>query len=63
MRMRMIDLVSLLVRPYISIVANCQFTFRKAAVPSTSEQPTAQLLCTNLPQEVTDDVLSVIFQQ
>ncbi|KAL0577720.1 hypothetical protein V5O48_004269 [Marasmius crinis-equi] len=26
-------------------------------------RPSAQLLCTNLPQEVTDDVLSVLFQQ
>ncbi|KAG6919390.1 hypothetical protein DXG01_006273 [Tephrocybe rancida] len=28
-----------------------------------SQQPSARLLCTNLPQEVTDDVLSVLFQQ
>ncbi|KAF8529204.1 RNA-binding domain-containing protein [Hysterangium stoloniferum] len=27
------------------------------------KHPTAALLCTNLPQEVTDDVLSVLFQQ
>ncbi|KAF8591575.1 RNA-binding domain-containing protein [Ramaria rubella] len=27
------------------------------------KHPTAVLLCTNLPQEVTDDVLSVLFQQ
>ncbi|KAF9782363.1 hypothetical protein BJ322DRAFT_216517 [Thelephora terrestris] len=35
------------------------------AAPSkaTTQQPSAQLLCTNLPQEVTDDVLSVLFQQ
>ncbi|THH31319.1 hypothetical protein EUX98_g2898 [Antrodiella citrinella] len=33
------------------------------AVPPTSQQPSATLLCTNLPQEVTDDVLSVLFQQ
>ena len=26
-------------------------------------QPSARLLCTNLPQEVTDDVLGVLFQQ
>ncbi|KAF9263460.1 RNA-binding domain-containing protein [Marasmius fiardii PR-910] len=32
-------------------------------VPPTIPHPTARLLCTNLPQEVTDDVLSVLFQQ
>lgn len=32
-------------------------------VPSQVQQPSARLLCTNLPQEVTDDVLSVLFQQ
>jgi len=31
-------------------------------VPPT-QQVSARLLCTNLPQEVTDDVLSVLFQQ
>jgi len=33
------------------------------SVPPASEQPSARLLCTNLPQEVTNDVLSVLFQQ
>ncbi|GLB33752.1 putative RNA recognition motif containing protein [Lyophyllum shimeji] len=33
------------------------------AVPATSQYPSARLLCTNLPQEVTDEVLSVLFQQ
>ncbi|KAF8639435.1 hypothetical protein AX16_010290 [Volvariella volvacea WC 439] len=33
------------------------------AVPPAAQQPSARLLCTNLPQEVTDDVLSVLFQQ
>lgn len=33
------------------------------SVPSQVQQPTARLLCQNLPQEVTDDVLSVLFQQ
>jgi len=33
------------------------------AVPSQAQQPTARLLCQNLPQEVTDDVLAVLFQQ
>ncbi|KAJ3506041.1 hypothetical protein NLJ89_g7093 [Agrocybe chaxingu] len=32
-------------------------------VPSQVQKPTAKLLCTNLPQEVTDDVLGVLFQQ
>ncbi|KAF8897487.1 RNA-binding domain-containing protein [Infundibulicybe gibba] len=32
-------------------------------VPVAVQQPSARLLCTNLPQEVTDDVLSVLFQQ
>ncbi|KIJ69997.1 hypothetical protein HYDPIDRAFT_171919 [Hydnomerulius pinastri MD-312] len=34
-----------------------------AAMPPPIQQPSARLLCTNLPQEVTDDVLSVLFQQ
>ncbi|KAL5507989.1 hypothetical protein ACEPAH_5607 [Sanghuangporus vaninii] len=33
------------------------------AVPQVQEQPSARLLCTNLPVEVTDDVLGVLFQQ
>jgi len=35
----------------------------KGTVPPTTQQVSARLLCTNLPQEVTDDVLSVLFQQ
>jgi len=34
-----------------------------ASIPQAIKQPSARLLCTNLPQEVTDDVLSVLFQQ
>ncbi|KIM90726.1 hypothetical protein PILCRDRAFT_83912 [Piloderma croceum F 1598] len=34
-----------------------------ASMPPATEQPSARLLCKNLPQEVTDDVLSVLFQQ
>ncbi|EKM59849.1 uncharacterized protein PHACADRAFT_181793 [Phanerochaete carnosa HHB-10118-sp] len=34
-----------------------------SAVPPVLQQPSAKLLCTNLPIEVTDDVLSVLFQQ
>ncbi|KAF8913850.1 hypothetical protein CPB84DRAFT_1956662 [Gymnopilus junonius] len=33
------------------------------SVPTQVQQPSSRLLCTNLPQEVTDDVLSVLFQQ
>ncbi|KAI0089159.1 RNA-binding domain-containing protein [Irpex rosettiformis] len=33
------------------------------AVPAAVQQKSARLLCTNLPLEVTDDVLSVLFQQ
>ncbi|TFK55481.1 RNA-binding domain-containing protein [Heliocybe sulcata] len=35
----------------------------KQGVPPAASLPSARLLCTNLPQEVTDDVLSVLFQQ
>lgn len=34
-----------------------------STVPQQVSMPTTRLLCTNLPQEVTDDVLSVLFQQ
>lgn len=33
------------------------------AMPEVAQLPSHRLLCTNLPQEVTDDVLSVLFQQ
>ncbi|KLO18100.1 RNA-binding domain-containing protein [Schizopora paradoxa] len=37
---------------------------KKAASATTAQdRPSARLLCTNLPQEVTDDVLGVLFQQ
>lgn len=36
--------------------------FTKGA-QQVQEQRSARLLCTNLPQEVTDEVLSVLFQQ
>jgi len=32
-------------------------------VPAQVQQPSLRLLCTNLPQVVTNDVLSVLFQQ
>ncbi|OJA17010.1 hypothetical protein AZE42_00604 [Rhizopogon vesiculosus] len=32
-------------------------------IPPPTQHPSARLFCTNLPQEVTDDVLSVLFQQ
>ncbi|KAL1741272.1 hypothetical protein HDZ31DRAFT_67107 [Schizophyllum fasciatum] len=34
-----------------------------AAVPTVVQQASSRLLCTNLPQEVTENVLSVLFQQ
>src|SRR5882762_2584970 len=46
---------------YISFYDN--FFPLEDSVPPASEQPSARLLCTNLPQEVTNDVLSVLFQQ
>ncbi|KAF8627179.1 hypothetical protein AX15_004497 [Amanita polypyramis BW_CC] len=33
------------------------------SVPPQAQRPSIRLLCTNLPQEVTDDVLAVLFQQ
>ncbi|KAF7977643.1 hypothetical protein HWV62_3060 [Athelia sp. TMB] len=36
--------------------------FTSASVPPTSQQPTSRLLCTNLPQEVTDDVLTILLE-
>lgn len=34
-----------------------------SSVPTQVQQPSLRLLCTNLPQVVTNDVLSVLFQQ
>jgi len=34
-----------------------------SSVPAQVQQPSLRLLCTNLPQVVTNDVLSVLFQQ
>ena len=55
----------------VYIMLNIYFTplvlFEKAAAPSSVpaqvQQPSLRLLCTNLPQVVTNDVLSVLFQQ
>jgi hypothetical protein len=55
----------------VYIMLNIYFTslvlFEKAATPSSVptqvQQPSLRLLCTNLPQVVTNDVLSVLFQQ
>ncbi|TFK28789.1 RNA-binding domain-containing protein [Coprinopsis marcescibilis] len=38
-------------------------SFSGETIPQQVHQATARLLCTNLPQEVTTDVLSVLFQQ
>ncbi|KAH8118288.1 RNA-binding domain-containing protein [Phellopilus nigrolimitatus] len=35
----------------------------QTVVPPVQQQPSARLLCTNLPMEVTEDVLDVLFQQ
>lgn len=35
----------------------------QASAPPVQQTPSAHLLCLNLPMEVTDDVLSVLFQQ
>ena len=32
-------------------------------MPAQAQRPSARLMCTNLPQEVTDDMLAVLFQQ
>lgn len=51
------------------LCCNISFTycFSQAVVPTSMptqvQSPSSRLLCTNLPQEVTDDVLSVLFQQ
>ncbi|KIK98736.1 hypothetical protein PAXRUDRAFT_823518 [Paxillus rubicundulus Ve08.2h10] len=42
---------------------NAQHNKPLATLPPPIQQPSARLLCTNLPKEVTDDVLSVLFQQ
>jgi len=34
-----------------------------ATIPPPTQHPSARLFCANLPQEVTDSVLSVLFQQ
>ena len=55
----------------VYVILNIYFTplflFDKAAAPSSVpaqvQQPSLRLLCTNLPQVVTNDVLSVLFQQ
>ena len=49
-------------------VSNIRICMLAHIIPAPPPQPvvkhpTAALLCTNLPQEVTDDVLSVLFQQ
>ena len=49
--------------PYISPYERCSHNFIVANIPPPTQHPSTRLLCTNLPQEVTDDVLSVLFQQ
>lgn len=52
--------------PCISPYERCSHDFivlHKATIPPPTPHPSARLFCTNLPLEVTDDVLSVLFQQ
>lgn len=44
-------------------VSNAATKVAPSSVPPQLQRPSPRLLCTNLPQEVTDDVLSVLFQQ
>jgi hypothetical protein len=44
-------------------VCSLRIAAAPSSVPTQVQQPSLRLLCTNLPQEVTDDVLSVLFQQ
>lgn len=47
-------------------IASLVFTEPQEApppVPAQVQRPSARLMCTNLPQEVTDDMLAVLFQQ
>jgi hypothetical protein len=48
---------------FISLPLHVHTSQATAPVPSSVHQPSARLLCSNLPEEVTDDVLSVLFQQ
>lgn len=48
---------------YIGFTIHTSKAVTPATVPQQVLMPTPRLLCTNLPQEVTDDVLSVLFQQ
>ena len=47
----------------IYLLHNLRIAAAPSSVPIQVQQPSLRLLCTNLPQEVTDDVLSVLFQQ
>lgn len=64
MRTRMQNQVRLLTS---SLIKDIEFLthllHNQGAIPQAVKQPSARLLCTNLPQEVSDDVLSVLFQQ
>jgi hypothetical protein len=71
-KLRMMTTRGLKTRLHVRLVALFEYVgftihYPKAATPSTMPQqvsmPTTRLLCTNLPQEVTEDVLAVLFQQ
>jgi len=60
------------IRPHVRLVVLSEyigFTMHipkaepSSIIPQQVSTATARLLCTNLPEEVTDDVLSVLFQQ
>jgi U2 small nuclear ribonucleoprotein B'' len=48
---------------YFSPCIICFTLALEDTIPAPVQQVTQRLLCTNLPQEVTDDVLSVLFSQ
>jgi RNA recognition motif-containing protein len=51
-----------LFHPSFKANASCTVS-TPTSIPQPVQQPSPRLLCTNLPQEVTNDVLSVLFQQ
>lgn len=48
---------------YYPVIDSLVLLHHQGAIPQAVKQASARLLCSNLPQEVTDDVLSVLFQQ
>ena len=48
---------------FSSPLARDSYLGNSGQIPSAIQQQSARLMCLNLPQEVTDDVLAVLFQQ